>query len=265
MDYYGAYKELVSYAPKQLIMYVLEYIFVKCADCNDSYVEEYYECNCGTKRCKHHAYINTRFYKTIVLCYKKCRKSVSNTNVSLSYPDIACIICGHSAYYGYKDLVCYCYTHTKFAKITYSYGQISIMNEMSLYDEKGEPCSFCNKKCLNMKTCLCKKYCSYCFVIHCWKKEDDYVCNDCKMKTEGAEYSVVDSGILCHKLDCIIPAVFTNNFTLLWCSNHRSNLSNVSIFRTCVVDNCKKIRIYKDRCYDHVSEKVKKWIKYMVQ
>lgn len=262
MDYYSAYNLLLSYSPKELAMHVLEYIFVKCADCNDSYFEEYYECACETKRCIHHHYIKVYSVDGVIICNKpNCGQKI-NPGTLVRIP---CIVCGKRAEYGFRDRVCYCFNHSHFVKWTHVYGALHKQHQiMSLYDEKGISCSFCKKKYLNVRSCLCKNFCSYCFLIHCWIKENNYVCNDCDKVCSG-EYNVLEYGkTVCHFEGCNNIAIHVDNGIILWCDEHTTNTC-VSTRLICYNLHCYKVRIDDKNCYYHASNKEKRRIEFFAK
>src|SRR5271170_6788769 len=107
------------YFPKVLIVEIIQYIYIKCADC-DKYTTECkdnnflsYICACGKIRCKFHAYVNSDIYN--------CIKSSSQTLKFNIRPTFDCIIknCDNPAQFGYKDIICYCSKHAMNKKVIY--------------------------------------------------------------------------------------------------------------------------------------------------
>ncbi len=277
MDYYACYDNLLSFFPKDPSYLIIQYCFAKCHDCNDMYVDEYYECECNILRCKHHNWLNTTYYNNSFNC-DNCGKIDYKVVRQRSYN--ICIICTEPyANFGYNDIICVCDIHKYFRKIInycplykkriYRKKTCYSDTTTSLYNNSGKQCSFCQRKCFGLRSCKCKKYCSYCFVMCAWSEHNEYVCNDCCGKNINEKTCLsftLDIHIICHQGDCTENAVYGCYGILLFCWQHDCKaLDLIPMFSACKSDNCYKLVVDShDNCYDHTTNKIRTQIQYMI-
>ncbi len=295
MDYYSAYNTLCLFFETDVSYITLQYIFVKCHDCNDMYVDEYYECACEIKifRCKHHTFLRTiqiesQLYCSICIKNQHMSKR-KNIRISCKY-----IGCHNDALYGYKDIVCYCRDHADFIKTIFLNAiccQSFCINKMitSLrcdihrglyelidYSDKtlsrlsnyGDKCSFCKRTYIGLIQCKCKKYCSYCFVLCVWKQDGEYVCNTCFIENKKSVNHRVWIGLKCHNGDCKSNINFGIYGVALFCSDHYNRDTRlgelVYMNSSCFVRDCRKNVVHDHKCFDHTAKKMRKKIMYMI-
>ncbi len=302
MDYYSTYNTLCLFFETDVSYVTLQYIFVKCNDCNDMYVDEYYECQCNIFRCKHHAYLKT------ITCDKKiyCNSCNYNFITKFNYSvRIKCIRCHNVALYGYKDIICYCdkhnnqfgqtiYWRTRCREINYpspnhatSFKGGSCTNRkitiescnvhMKCTDRinydgvpillsiTGEQCYLCKKKYATLIACRCNKYCIYCLIISTWKEDNEYVCNKCN---EYDHKKMISRSLtmICHYYNCNNLAVFGIYGIILFCEKHINEFPALIFMQYwCTYYNCyKRVVDTNKRCFDHTTDKMRKKIMYMI-
>lgn len=255
MDYYACFNVLSNIYKKDLALTITTYLFVKCVDCNDMYVSEYYE--------------RVRRFRCIQHDYAFSLRTGGNTI-------IACRYCSKRATFGYKDRLVYCIVHYAFKKITMNrHTSISdlYLYTTSIYDNSGKRCSFCKKPCLNMRSCQCRSYCQYCFVMCVYKNYEKYVCKSCDTGIGSGGYlSFVSMNIMCHDNKCESSARYGIFGTVLFCDKHFkehsdefSNCLITDVVNICKYDGCFKIPVGDGYCYEHSSKKIQKIVKYFIK
>ncbi len=143
-------------------------------------------------------------------------------------------------------------------------------SSMSIYNKNGKKCSFCRRRCLGLRSCKCKKYCSYCFAICVWSEVNDYVCNDCCNKDHIHDsYNLEcahDVNINCHRKNCDGYAYYGCYGIILFCAVHSDYVFDIDMDTTCKQLYCFKLVVDdKQRCYDHTSNKIRARIQYMIK
>src|SRR6266480_6683671 len=103
--------DLLSYFdyPKVIAHEIILYMYATCSECKKCLLIEYTCEYCNTKRCKYHQYM-TVYSNDIVKCTDEYCISPNNCKQSF-----LCIYtkCAKAAYFGYKDIICYCIDHIK--------------------------------------------------------------------------------------------------------------------------------------------------------